>query len=86
MWPCETLSERARERLASVHHPFPYRHLVYPHAGHPIAGPPYGPSMQRTLPGPGVQFATGGLPKDNAAARADAWKQTVQFFEEHLTQ
>jgi dienelactone hydrolase len=85
-WPSEALSELAKERLAAFHHPYPYRHLIYPHAGHPIAPPPYGPDFGTLLPGPGVQFIAGGTPKDNAAARADAWKQTLQFFEEHLTQ
>ena len=84
-WPSEALSELARERLATFRHRFPYRHLVYPHAGHPIAPPPYGPDFGSLLPGPGVQFIAGGTPKATATARADAWKQTLQFFEEHLT-
>lgn len=85
MWPSQALSELAMERFAKHQHPYPYRHLTYPQAGHLIAPPPYGPSTEIIVPGPGVLFRTGGTPKANAEARADAWRQTLQFFEDHLT-
>lgn len=84
MWPSQALSEVAMERFAKHRHPYPFRHLTYPQAGHMIAPPPYGPSTQSIVPGPGVMFRTGGTPQANAEARADAWRQTLQFFADHL--
>ena len=84
MWPCAALSGIAAERLAAAGHRHPFRHLTYPTAGHPVAPPPYGPTTEIISPGPGVRFATGGTPERNAAARADAWAQSVAFLTEHL--
>ncbi|TWP53423.1 acyl-CoA thioester hydrolase [Lentzea tibetensis] len=84
-WPCEELSEVAETRLAAHGHPFPYQHVVYTEAGHLIAGPPHRPATDLFGPGPGVTFAYGGTPEANAAAQADAWKRTVEFFTEQLS-
>lgn len=84
MWPSHTLSQRALERLARHQHRFPVQHLTYQEAGHAIAPPPYGPSTEIISPGPGVLFATGGTPKANAKARAEAWQQTLRFFADAL--
>jgi dienelactone hydrolase len=67
----------AAQRLAANNHP--YKHLVYPGAGHLIAAPPYAPTTRSTSPGPGVTFDHGGVPAANAHARADAWQQTIRF-------
>jgi len=85
MWPSAAFSEIAMERFAKHRHRSPHHHLTYPQAGHAIAPPPYGPSTEIVVPGPGVMFIAGGTPKANAEARADAWRQTLRFFEEHLT-
>jgi dienelactone hydrolase len=82
MWPSQTLSEVAADRLAA--HGRPVRHVAYPEAGHLIAAPPYGPSTEIVTPGPGVKFLTGGTPQANAHARADMWPQVVAFLREHL--
>ena len=83
-WPCEELSEIAETRLAAHGHPFAYEHVVYTEAGHLIAGPPHRPATELLGPGPGVTFSYGGSPEANAAAQADAWKRTVEFFTEQL--
>jgi dienelactone hydrolase len=67
----------AAKRLAANNHP--YKHIVYPGAGHLIAAPPYAPTTRSTSPGPGVTFDHGGAPAANAHARADAWQQTIRF-------
>jgi dienelactone hydrolase len=83
-WPSGELSEVALERLAKHEHPFPYRHVHYIEAGHLIAGPPYRPTTDVVVPGPGVWFAMGGTPEATAAAQADAWRLTLEFFSEQL--
>jgi dienelactone hydrolase len=84
-WPCGPLSEIALARLERARHPHPFRHLHYPEAGHPIAPPPYGSTMDLVMPGPGVRFKTGGTPEATARARADAWSQSIRFIREQLT-
>lgn len=83
-WPCAELSEVALRRLKDHDHPFPFEHVVYPEAGHLIAGPPHRPATEVTFPGPGVTFSGGGVPGATARARADAWKRTVEFLREQL--
>ncbi|MEO6086118.1 MAG: acyl-CoA thioesterase/bile acid-CoA:amino acid N-acyltransferase family protein [Umezawaea sp.] len=83
-WPSTTLSEVAKLRLDEHEHPFPYEHVVYPLAGHLIAGPPYRPTTDVLVPGPDVTFQMGGTPSATAAARADAWRRSLEFFSEQL--
>ncbi|MGW6934710.1 acyl-CoA thioester hydrolase/BAAT C-terminal domain-containing protein [Lentzea sp. NPDC054927] len=83
-WPSAELSEVALRRLKDHEHPFPYEHVVYPEAGHLIAGPPHRPATDVTYPGPGVTFSGGGVPHATAHAQANAWKRTVEFLQEQL--
>ncbi|ANZ38102.1 hypothetical protein BBK82_20585 [Lentzea guizhouensis] len=83
-WPSAELSEVALRRLKDHDHPFPYEHVVYPEAGHLIAGPPHRPATDVTYPGPGVTFSGGGVPQATAHAQANAWKRTVEFLQEQL--
>jgi dienelactone hydrolase len=83
-WPCAELSAVAERRLEEHHHPFPFEHVVYPQAGHLIAGPPHRPTTEVVVPGPGVLLALGGDPAATAAARADAWRRTVEFLSDQL--
>ncbi|WP_309117577.1 acyl-CoA thioester hydrolase/BAAT C-terminal domain-containing protein [Saccharothrix sp.] len=83
-WPCVALSAVAERRLAEHDHPFPYEHVVYPEAGHLIAAPPHRPTTDVLLPGPGVVFEMGGSPGATAAARADAWRRTIEFLSDQL--
>jgi dienelactone hydrolase len=82
MWPCGPMSELAARRLAAAG--VPHEHLHFADAGHPIASPPYGPTTELTSPGPGVTFAMGGTPGANAAARAAAWRRSIEFLSKHL--
>ncbi|USX51249.1 acyl-CoA thioester hydrolase/BAAT C-terminal domain-containing protein [Lentzea sp. HUAS12] len=83
-WPSTELSDVAMRRLKDHEHAFPYEHVVYPEAGHLIAGPPHRPATDVTYPGPGVTFSGGGSPQATAHARADAWKRTVEFLQVQL--
>ncbi|WP_158843414.1 acyl-CoA thioesterase/bile acid-CoA:amino acid N-acyltransferase family protein [Saccharothrix deserti] len=83
-WPCLELSEVAARRLAEHGHPHRHEHVVYPEAGHLIAGPPHRPTTDVVIPGPGVRFSVGGTPAATAAARADAWRRTVEFLSDQL--
>jgi dienelactone hydrolase len=83
-WPTTRLSAIAEERLARHNHPFSFRHLHYQRAGHGIIPPPYGPTTMLVAPLPGGSMQMGGTPQANAAARVDAWRQTLAFLTEHL--
>lgn len=83
-WPSGVLSEVAEQRLTDHEHPFPHRHVHFSEAGHLIAGPPYRPTTDVVVPGPGVRFAMGGTPEATAAAQAEAWRLTVEFFSDQL--
>ncbi|MFC6093315.1 acyl-CoA thioesterase/bile acid-CoA:amino acid N-acyltransferase family protein [Saccharothrix lopnurensis] len=83
-WPSAELGEVAHRRLKAHSHPFRYEHVVYPGAGHLIAGPPHRSTADVVVPGPGVRFLTGGTPAATAAARADAWRRTVEFLSDQL--
>jgi dienelactone hydrolase len=85
MWPSPVLAEIAMKRLAAHHHPYDYRHLSYPGAGH-LIGPPGLPATVRASLHPlaGRSLAFGGNPKDNAAAAADSWPKVLAFFRQAL--
>ncbi|GAA0898347.1 acyl-CoA thioester hydrolase/BAAT C-terminal domain-containing protein [Virgisporangium ochraceum] len=67
----------AADRLAA--HGHPHEHVVYPGAGHLIAGPPYAPTTLTVVRVAGVACDYGGDPVSNARARADAWRRTREF-------
>jgi len=58
----------------------PARHIVYEHAGHPIAGPPYRPTPRAGRYG-GAEFQQTGIPAADAAARAGAWREIREFLQ-----
>lgn len=69
----------------------PARHIVYEHAGHPIAGPPYRPTPRAAppyrpapstaIPGHDDDFQHSGIPAADAAARAGIWHEIRQFLQ-----
>lgn len=83
-WPAAALSDVAWRRLTELGHEHRHERVVYPEAGHLIAGPPHRPTTQPAVPGPGVTFSMGGTPAATAAARADAWRRTVEFLSDQL--
>jgi len=74
----------AAHRLATHHHPHPWRHIVFPDAGHHISAPPYAPTTHAMSPGPGVTFRGGGTPVADAHARAATWQETLRFLAAEL--
>jgi dienelactone hydrolase len=83
-WPCEQLSEIARNRLAAHDHHFEYLHLHYPDAGHLLLIPSFAPTTESLEAGPGVTLDLGGTPAATAAAREATWTQTLDFLERSL--
>jgi dienelactone hydrolase len=71
--------------LSRLRHPA--RHIVYEHAGHPIAGPPYRPTpraappYRTAIPGADEDFQHSGIPAADAAARAEAWREIREFLQ-----
>ena len=70
---------------------YPARHIVYNHAGHPIArppyrptpraAPPYRPAPRTAVPGPDKDLLGSGIPAADAAARAGAWREIREFLQ-----
>jgi dienelactone hydrolase len=83
-WPAEELSDIALHRLAAHQHPFAYCHVRYPKAGHGICTPPFRPTTETAVPGPGVELDLGGTPADTAAAQRSAWAHTIDFLTTQL--
>jgi dienelactone hydrolase len=82
--PGETLSDIALHRLTAHRHPFDHRHLRYPAAGHGICLPPFRPTTDTVVPGPGVLLDLGGTARDTAAAQQAAWAAILDFLTTHL--
>lgn len=83
-WPSDALSDIALSRLSAYRHPYAYQHVRYPAAGHGICVPPFLPTTDTIVPGPGVLLALGGTPADTAAAQHAAWTCTLDFLATHL--
>lgn len=80
MWPSGPMARQVIDRLDAKHFRFAHRQLDYPNAGHAIAFP----NAPTKPTGDTPQMQLGGTDEGNAAARADAWKQTLAFFADAL--
>jgi dienelactone hydrolase len=83
MWPSSELADIAVRRLEAHRHPYPFRHLTYPGAGHTIIVP-YWPLTVRSISLrvqglAGYLLSQGGTPKADAEAGVDAWRNTLEF-------
>ncbi len=83
-WPCAALSDIALRRLTDHQHPFFHQHLRNPAAGHGICVPPFRPTTETIVPGPGIRLALGGTPAETATAQHAAWTATIAFLTAHL--
>jgi fermentation-respiration switch protein FrsA (DUF1100 family) len=86
MWPSAELADIAFRRMQARKHPYPFRHLKFPKAGHQILVP-HGPRTvlvgRISLPGfDGYLYSQGGTPKDNAEAGVKAWRDLLEFLKE----
>lgn len=81
VWPSVRMAETVVERLDTTDFAHEYEALTYPDAGHVITIP-YRPTTYEML---GGGLYLGGEPGAIAAAEADAWPQTVSWFERALT-
>ena len=88
MWPSSDLADIALRRLEAHHHPFPFRHLKYPEAGHTILVPYWPLAELRVLKLARVEglqddlLFQGGTTKADAEAGVDAWRDLLAFLEE----
>jgi len=88
MWPSSELADIALRRLEAHRHPFPFRHIKYPGAGHLILVP-YWPLTVRDVGlrvegFAGYLYSQGGTPKADAEAGVDAWPKTLGFLEDAI--
>ena len=88
MWPSSDLAEIALRRLETHRHPFPFRHLKYPEAGHMILVPYWPLPELRLITLPRVEGAQdvllfqGGTAKADAEAGIDAWRDLQAFLDD----
>lgn len=78
--PSSLSAEMIIETLRRHKHPFPFRHLPYPSAGHGIYSF-YIPTTMSTQAG---HLALGGTPQANAKAQADSWRKVLAFLRRTL--
>jgi dienelactone hydrolase len=88
MWPSSDLADIALRRLETHRHPFPFRHLKYPEAGHTILVP-YWPlaelrvlRLARVVGAQDHLLFQGGTAKADAEAGIDAWRDLLAFLDE----
>jgi hypothetical protein len=87
MWPSSDLADIAFRRLEAHRHPFAFRHLKYPGAGHMILVPYWPHTGVRVYTMQveglrGVQLTQGGSVKADAEAGIDAWRDSLTFLAE----
>src|SRR6266404_4758382 len=91
MWPSSDLADIALRRLETHRHPFPFRHLKYPEAGHTILVPYWPLPELRVLTLARVEGAQdyllfqGGTAKADAEAGIDAWRDLLAFLDDAKT-
>jgi hypothetical protein len=83
MWPSSELADIALHRLEAHRHPFPFKHIKCPEAGHLILVP-YWPTTVRAVglrveELSGYLYSQGGTSKADADAGIDAWTNTLAF-------
>src|SRR5262249_35229844 len=87
MWPSSDLADIALRRLEADRHPFAFRHLKYPEAGHSIVVAYWPLPDLRVLRLAGVEglqdvlLFQGGTPKADAEAGVDAWRDLLTFLD-----
>ena len=82
LWPSTRFADRIVARLQALGFKGDVLHLDYPDAGHALfVGDPDGP-MAREFGGSNAIM--GGTPQANAQARADSWRRTLAFLQQHL--
>lgn len=84
LWPADILSEKVMTRLKEHNHPYFYKHINYPKAGHSFVIPGLPTTQSVISPYGNGKLLLGGWPKVNSEAQFDAWSRTVEFFSESL--
>lgn len=67
------------ERLRTHEHPYMFKNLVYPNAGHSIYIP-YLLASTSGVAGNGKVWLMGGTTPANAAASVESWREILDFF------
>ena len=71
VWPSTQMSEQIIERLKQKQFPYFYKHVAYENAGHSISLPGYTETTDT--------LRNGGTAAGNAQARAQGWKEMLNF-------
>ncbi len=78
MWPSTIFGDMIEQRLATFHHPYPYKHLVYEQAGHKIGMPGIKQASSRRTQS-GLMYDYGGTLEGDALASANSWQELLAF-------
>ena len=81
LWPSGEMARELRARLATADRPPGDVIMIYPGAGH-LIGKSYLPAGSTRIAGGRIE--TGGSPRANAAAQADAWPRALRFLSQAL--
>ena len=86
VWRSTDMGNAIVSRLDHNHFAFPYKHLIYEHAGHALARPYTITTNINSLRHPltGNLMHMGGTPEGTAHAREDSWRQTLEFVKANL--
>lgn len=76
-WPSTPMSDMVVARLRRFHHPWPFRHVAYDHAGHVFE--------EGYLPTPAFSAVQGGSAAGNAFAQSDSWRLVLRFLANNLS-
>lgn len=86
VWPSDTLSQIAIDRLKACDYPRPYRLLTYEQGGHMSIAFPYYPTTMRQfyLPTISIWEGLGGTAAGAARAAEDSWPKVVELLQQEL--
>lgn len=85
VWPSEAMSEAVVRRLEARGFEYAAKHVRNAGAGH-LLRLPYTPATTTAsrMPNFDLRVAFGGKPEATAQARILAWRETLQFLQQHL--
>jgi dienelactone hydrolase len=83
IWPATLMARLLVKRLEAAHHPYRFRHVSFPGAGH-LLTPNADPGLVEGRHPTGVQIAFGGSKRANREAQEKAWHEVMEFLQSDI--
>jgi dienelactone hydrolase len=80
IWPSTLMARLLVKRLEAAHHPYRFKHVSFPGAGH-LLTPDSDPNLLEARHPTGVQIAFGGSKRANREAQEKAWLAVMEFLQ-----